>query len=563
MKVIKTKLEGLLILEPQVFGDERGFFLESHNEIKYLDIGIKDKFVQDNLSKSTKGVLRGLHFREPPYAQGKLVQVISGSVLDVAVDIRYNSPTYGEYLLVELNEGNKKQLWIPPGFAHGFLTLSEEAIFHYKCTAPYNKESEGGIMWNDPDLGIKWGISDPSLSDKDKLYPEFKKVKKVFTYNSDKKFTRPLKKVLVTGGAGFIGSNFIKYWLNKYSDDKIVNLDDLTYAGNLENLRDVENNPNYRFVKGSIVDEKLVNTIVSQVDLVVHFAAESHVDRSIYSSSEFIKTNIGGTRVILDAVKKNKGVHFHHVSTDEVFGHLGPYDEAFNENTNYSPRSPYSASKAAADHLVRSYFNTFNLPITISNCSNNYGPYQFPEKLHSLFITNLIEGKKVPLYGDGKQTRDWLYVEDHCNAIDVIIHKGKLGETYLIGGECEKTNIEIAQSIILLIFNEYLVMFDELLLRNEITGGNAGKNLHDLKNIVKLISKSNAMISYVPDRLGHDRRYAVNIEKIKNELGWVPKVNFEQGMKKTVKWYQENQDWWRRVKSGEYSDYYKKQYKEK
>ncbi|HUD08652.1 MAG TPA: dTDP-glucose 4,6-dehydratase [Candidatus Saccharimonadales bacterium] len=331
-------------------------------------------------------------------------------------------------------------------------------------------------------------------------------------------------KLLVTGGAGFIGSNFVRYIFNKYPDYKIVNLDLLTYAGNLENLKDVETNPNYKFIKGDIADKELVNNLVKDCDVIVNFAAESHVDRSILDSSDFIRTNIVGTHNLLEAAKNNGLKRFHHISTDEVFGHLGPNDPAFDENTPYAPRSPYSASKAASDHLVRAYFHTFGLPITISNCSNNYGPFHFPEKLIPLAITNIIEGKKIPVYGDGLQVRDWLFVEDHCEAIDLILQKGKIGETYCIGGNSEKTNMEI------------------------------------VKKILELLGKGEEMIEYVKDRPGHDRRYAIDFSKIKNELGWQPRTSFEDGMRKTVEWFESNESWWRDVKSGEYQKYYEKQY---
>jgi len=331
-------------------------------------------------------------------------------------------------------------------------------------------------------------------------------------------------KILVTGAAGFIGSNFIRYWLNKYPNDNIINLDALTYAGNLENLRDLENAPNYKFVKGDICDQAVVNDAVKGVDLIVHFAAESHVDRSVLDAENFIKTNVLGTYNLLEAAKNNGLKRFHHVSTDEVYGHLGPGDPAFNETTPYAPRSPYSASKAASDHLVRAYGHTYGLPITISNCSNNYGPYQFPEKLIPLFITNLLEGKKVPVYGDGLNVRDWLYAEDHCEAIDLILQTGKIGETYCVGGDSEKTNLEIT------------------------------------KKIIELLGKDETSIEYVKDRPGHDRRYAIDFSKIKNELGWEPKVSFEEGMEKTVEWYKNNQVWWKNIKSGDYQKYYEKQY---
>lgn len=324
------------------------------------------------------------------------------------------------------------------------------------------------------------------------------------------------KKVLVTGGAGFIGSNFIRYWMKKYPDDKIINLDALTYAGNLENLKDVKDNPNYEFIKGDICDIGLVNNLMKNVDLIVHFAAESHVDRSIANSKDFIKTNVEGTRVLLDAAKNNNGVRFHHISTDEVFGSLGLNDAPFDEKTPYDPRSPYSASKAAADHLVRAYFHTHKLPITISNCSNNYGPRQFTEKLIPLFITNLIKGKKIPVYGNGKNIRDWIFVDDHNAGVDLIIQKGKIGETYCLGGGNELTNIEITRQIL------KIMDFDE------------GK------------------IEYVKDRKGHDFRYAMDYSKIKNELGWQPQVDFNEGLKKTIEWYENNRDWWKKIKSNGY-----------
>lgn len=321
-------------------------------------------------------------------------------------------------------------------------------------------------------------------------------------------------RLLVTGGAGFIGSNFILYWLKKYPQDEIVNLDKLTYAGNLENLKSVEKNPNYYFVKGDICDRKLVDKLMKKVDVVVNFAAESHVDRSILNPAPFIKTNIEGTYILLEAALKNKIKRFHHVSTDEVFGSLSlKSKEKFNEKTPYNPRSPYSASKAASDHLVRAYYITYGLPITLSNCSNNFGPYQFPEKLIPLAITNLIEGKKVPIYGDGLYVRDWLYVEDHCQALDLIIHKGKVGETYFIGG-----------------------------LTKDIS------NLEVIKKILKIMGKGEQWIEFVKDRPGHDRRYAIDWSKIKNELGWRPKYNFDQALKLTIKWYQENQGWWKKLK---------------
>lgn len=330
-------------------------------------------------------------------------------------------------------------------------------------------------------------------------------------------------KLLVTGGAGFIGSNFIRYVLATQPETKVVNLDALSYAGNLENLAALQSNPRYRFVKGDIVDASIIDPLVAECDAIVHFAAESHVDRSILGPEAFIRTNILGTFTLLEAARKYKR-RFHHVSTDEVFGALAADDPAFDEATPYDPRSPYSASKAGSDHLVRAYFHTFGLPITISNCSNNYGPYHFPEKLIPLAITNLLEGGKVPVYGDGAQVRDWLYVEDHARAIALILEKGRIGETYCVGGNGERENIWI------------------------------------VKELLRLLGKDESLIEYVKDRPGHDRRYAIDFSKIKSELGWEPMVTLEEGLVKTIEWFRTNEAWWKRVKSGEYQQYYEKQY---
>ncbi|HVF69356.1 MAG TPA: dTDP-glucose 4,6-dehydratase [Xanthomonadales bacterium] len=333
-------------------------------------------------------------------------------------------------------------------------------------------------------------------------------------------------KLLITGGAGFIGSNFILYWIMNHPEDRIINLDKLTYAGNLENLKEVEKNPNYSFIHGDICDPEAVNKAMSGVDIVVHFAAETHVDRSITGPAVFMQTNVIGTQVILDAALKNEIKKFHHVSTDEVFGALELDDPGkFTERTNYNPRSPYSASKAGSDHLVRAYHTTYGLPITITNCSNNYGPFMFPEKLIPLAITNVLEDKKIPIYGDGLYVRDWLYVEDHARAIDMVLQKGKIGETYLVGGMTELyPNIEIA------------------------------------KKIVKLLGKDETSIEFVKDRPGHDRKYDVDWSKIKNELGWEPLYSLDEYLAKTVDWYKEHREWWEHIKTGEYQKYYEEQY---
>ena len=334
-------------------------------------------------------------------------------------------------------------------------------------------------------------------------------------------------KILITGGAGFIGSNFIRYWLKKYPQDRIVNLDKLTYAGTLISLRDVEKNPNYQFVKGDICDAKLVSELIKGTDLVVHFAAESHVDRSIIGPQVFIKTNVLGTQILLDAALKNNVKRFHHISTDEVFGALedGGIDK-FCEKTPFRPNSPYAASKAASDCLVRSYFKTYGLPVSITNCSNNYGPYQFPEKLIPLFVANLMEGKKLPVYGDGKQVRDWLYVEDHCRAIDLVVHDNKtVGQTYCVGGVTKDIpNIEV------------------------------------VKKIIKIMGFGKDMIEYVKDRPGHDRRYSVNWTKIEKDLGWKPLHDFDTWLEKTIRWYKNNTNWWKPLKEKQ-AGYFKKQYK--
>ena len=332
-------------------------------------------------------------------------------------------------------------------------------------------------------------------------------------------------KLLITGGAGFIGSNFIHYWLKNHPDDEIINLDKLTYAGNLENLKDIEKNPNYKFVLGDITNIDVVGTLVKECDVIVHFAAESHVDRSITDAGEFVKTNVIGTQILLQAAKDHDK-KFHHISTDEVYGALELDSKAkFTESTPYDPRSPYAASKASSDHLVRAYIHTYGISATISNCSNNFGPYQFPEKFISLAITNLLEDKKVPVYGDGLYVRDWIYVDDHCHAIDLILNKGQVGETYNIGGMTEDVS-----------------------------------NLDIVKKILKLLGKSEDLIEHVEDRPGHDRKYAVDWSKINKELGYEPEHDFDTYLEQTVKWYQDNQDWWQKVKSGEYKEYYQKQY---
>lgn len=348
-----------------------------------------------------------------------------------------------------------------------------------------------------------------------------------------------MKNILVTGGAGFIGSNFVKHMLATY-DYNIINMDSLTYAGNLENLTDIENNPKYIFIKADIRDREALDKIFAdhQIDTVVNFAAESHVDRSIEDPELFLSTNVLGTQALLDTAKKywkvnpedkhcrlfKEGVKYLQVSTDEVYGTLGK-DGMFTETTPLAPNSPYSASKTGADLIVRAYHETFGMPINITRCSNNYGPYQFPEKLIPLMINNCLNNKELPVYGDGMQIRDWLHVKDHCTGIDTVLHKGKIGEVYNIGGNNEKANIEI------------------------------------VKLIIKDLGKSEELIKYVQDRPGHDRRYAVDNSKITRELGWAPSYTFEQGIQETIEWYLANQEWMEKIVSGDYMNYYNEMYK--
>lgn len=335
-------------------------------------------------------------------------------------------------------------------------------------------------------------------------------------------------KVLVTGGAGFIGGNFVHHMVNKYPDYQIVNLDLLTYAGNLETLKPVEDKPNYKFVKGDIADEAFIMDLFEKekFDVVVNFAAESHVDRSIEDPGIFVQTNVMGTRVLLDASRKFGVKRYHQVSTDEVYGDL-PLDRPdlfFTENTPIHTSSPYSASKASADLFVLAYHRTFGTPVTVSRCSNNYGPYHFPEKLIPLMIANALNDKPLPVYGKGENVRDWLYVEDHCRAIDLIIHKGRVGEVYNVGGHNEMKNIDI------------------------------------VKLICKELGKPESLITHVADRKGHDMRYAIDPTKIHTELGWLPETKFADGIKKTIKWYLDNKEWWETIISGEYQNYYEKMY---
>jgi len=365
-----------------------------------------------------------------------------------------------------------------------------------------------------------------------------------------------MSSLLVTGGAGFIGANFVQYWAQTYPDDKIVVLDALTYAGNQASLEPVSSHPEYRFVHGDIRDRELVTNILvdDKVDTIVHFAAESHVDRSIHEPGSFIRTNVTGTYDLLEAVRDVWLGHedapvshrFHHVSTDEVYGSLGPDAAPFTEDTPYAPNSPYAASKAASDHIVRSYHHTYGLQVTTSNCSNNYGPYQFPEKLIPLMIVNALTGKQMPVYGDGSNIRDWLHVDDHCRGIDRVIKQGRIGETYNIGGNCERNNISIVREICSLIDRRFASDADLSAIYKECPAASG--------------ESTESLVSYVKDRPGHDWRYAIDAGKIENELKFAPQADFESGLESTLDWVLSNEPWWRAVMDGSYREWIDTQY---
>lgn len=567
MEYKECDISGVWIIEPKLFSDERGYFMESFKQEEFEAHVGKIDFIQDNESCSSRGVLRGLHYQLPPYSQAKLVRVIKGSVLDVAVDLRKDSPTFGQYVSVELSGENKRQLFVPRGFAHGFHVLSDEAVFSYKVDNPYRPAYERSIRYDDPDIAVDWKIAldeQLCLSNKDLKAPWLKEAE---LDNMSKKWR---KTYLVTGAAGFIGANFVKYMLAKYDDIRIVILDNLTYAGNYKTIENDIDDYRCFFVHDTINHLELVKSLLMKYDIscIINFAAESHVDRSILNPSLFLETNVLGTQALLECAKEvwtigkdatgypvwRDGVRFHQVSTDEVYGSLGA-DGYFTEETPLNPHSPYSASKAGADFCVLSYRDTYKMPVSITRCSNNYGPYHFPEKLIPLLIKNILEGKQLPIYGDGSNVRDWLYVEDHCNAIDLVVCKGRAGEVYNVGGHNEKTNLEIVKLVIRTIHHlmENYPVYRSALKKREI--GPNGELSVDWIN--------DSLITFVKDRLGHDQRYAIDPTKIHEELGWIPETPFEVGIRKTICWYLENQKWVEEIVDGSYELYYHKMYSEK
>ena len=565
MEYKECDISGVWIIEPKVFSDARGYFMEAFKQEEFEAHVGKVNFVQDNESRSTRGVLRGLHYQLPPFSQAKLVRVIKGCVLDVAVDLRKDSPTFGKYVAVELSDENKRQLFIPQGFAHGFHVLSEEAVFTYKVDNPYRPAYERCIRYDDPQVHVDWRIAageQPCLSDKDRNAPLLEDAE--LDNLSDKKLKRTY---LVTGAAGFIGANFAKYMLARHDDVRVVILDALTYAGNYKTIEgDIDD---YRcfFEYGNINDRDLVNRLFEKYPItqVVNFAAESHVDRSIMNPGLFVETNVLGTQSLLDGAKKawtagrdasgypiwREGVRFHQVSTDEVYGSLGEKGY-FTETTPLDPHSPYSASKAGADLMVLAYRDTYKMPVSITRCSNNYGPYHFPEKLIPLLIKNILEGKSLPVYGDGSNVRDWLYVEDHCKAIDMVISKGRPGEIYNVGGHNERKNLDIVKQVIRTVrrLMEENAAYRSALKR-KVTGADGELSIDWIND---------SLITFVQDRLGHDRRYAIDPAKIHDELGWKPDTSFEEGIEKTIRWYLDNQQWVHDIVDGSYEQYYKKQY---
>ena len=534
------------LIVPRRFGDSRGWFTEVYNEETFRARGIGCRFVQDNHSLSApRFTLRGLHFQTPPRGQDKLVRCIRGRIFDVAVDVRAGSPTFGKWVGAELSAQNGHQLFVPIGFAHGFLTLEEECEVSYKCSDLYAPEQDGGIRWDDPDVALAWPMpagTRPELSAKDEKLPLLAGFDSPFAYDGRPLFNvtgayffytnrggpDPMR-IFVTGGAGFIGSALVRHLIGN-TEHEVLNFDKLTYAGTLSTVERVSGSGRYRFVQGDICDAAAVRAALRDFrpDVVTHLAAESHVDRSIDGPGAFIQTNMVGTFVMLSEARAywqglddpaKAAFRFHHISTDEVYGTLGDTG-LFTEDTPYDPRSPYSASKAGSDHLVSAWGHTYGLPVLITNCSNNYGPYHFPEKLIPLMIVKALAGEQLPVYGAGANVRDWLYVEDHVRALQAVFERGQVGRTYNVGGNNEKKNLDVVRTV--------CAILDRLRPR----GG--GGSYAD-------------QIAFVADRPGHDARYAIDASRIRDELGWEPQETFETGIEKTVRWYLDHEPWWRAI----------------
>ena len=521
MHVRPTAIPDVLLVEPKVFGDARGFFFESYNA-RALEaaVGRRLEFVQDNHSLSARNVLRGLHYQQP-HPQGKLVRVMLGEVFDVAVDLRRGSATFGRWVGETLSAENKRAALDPGGLRPrlpGPLRRGRVPLQDHRLLAPRERALHplGRPGARRRLAARRRGAHRLGQGRGRRLVPRRGALRRPWSREMN---------VLVTGGCGFIGSNLVRLLLAERPGWKVVNLDKLTYAGNAENLADLVGSGAYRFVRGDICNGELVAEIfrTERIDAVMHLAAESHVDRSILAPSIFIETNVRGTQVLLEAAREFGVKRFLHVSTDEVYGSLGPTG-LFTETTPLDPSSPYSASKASSDLLALAYAHTFRLPVMVTRCSNNYGPYQFPEKLIPLMIANAVRDQPLPVYGDGMNVRDWIHVEDHCRGLLVALEKGEDGQVYNFGGSSERHNIDI------------------------------------VKQVLRLVGKPESLIKYVTDRPGHDRRYAIDWSKSRRALGWEPKKRFEEALGETVRWYVEHRAWWERIISGEYLKYYEKQY---
>ena len=528
LDVSPMSIPGVRLIRSKRFQDQRGYFAETYVQRDYVAAGISNNFVQDNQSYSVApGTLRGLHFQTAPFAQAKLVRVLRGKIFDVVVDLRRSSKSYGQHVTVELSAEGGEQLFVPVGFAHGFCTLVPDTEVTYKVDAVYSAANDCGVNAADPDLGIRWPVRKGSevLSEKDRALPMLKDIPAPFPLRKHSNHMKmDSSRILVTGGAGFIGSAVCRQLVDVYGAS-VINVDKLTYAANLHSLDSIAGNPRYVFERADICDRNALDAVFNrhQPTAVIHLAAESHVDRSISGPEAFLKTNIEGTYHLLEATRHYYGslgaeqrsqFRVVHVSTDEVYGSLGA-EGLFREDSPYQPSSPYSASKAASDHLAHAWYKTYGLPIIISNCSNNYGPYQFPEKLIPLTLLNAFQGKPLPVYGTGSNVRDWLYVEDHARGLITLLEKGRLGEKYNFGGNSERTNLVVVELIC------------DILDRIAPTSG-----------------PRRSLITFVADRRGHDRRYAIDASKAQAELGWQPQYSFESGLERTIKWYLHNSEWW-------------------